>query len=110
MRRKTILGGKDPGFEFSRMALYLIAVGIDAAEEVCTAVDVQHDAVTFARGLLAPIEVPPHLDPLALELAGRTAPLPPLLPADARNAIRPELCGDGSRSGCKVCVWDGDGV
>ena len=92
------------------MALDLVAVGVNTSEEICPAVNVQHDAVALARALLAVVEVSAHLDPLRLEFSRRTAPLPPLLTTYARNPIGAELSGNSGRGGGEVSVRDDDGV
>ena len=91
---------EDARLELAGMALHLVAVLVDAAEEVGAAVDVEHDPVattTSAAGIglpLALVVVGPHLNPLRLELgatAARLAPLPPFAAPDLADALGPEL-------------------
>lgn len=74
------------------MALHLIAVHVDAAKEVCAAVNIEHDPPTGVLVLLPLVVVRPHLDPFGLQRAWvGLPPLPPLAPADLANALWSEL-------------------
>ena len=89
--REAVPGRKHPRLELAGVALHLVAVLVDASEEVGAAVDIEHDAAARVAAPLALVVVGPHLYPLGLERAAGLPPLPPLAAADLADAIGPQL-------------------
>lgn len=93
--REPVLGRYDSGLELAGMALHLVAVLVDATEEVGAAVHIQHDPVAFGYAQLLPrFVVLAHLDPLGLEGCAFPSPLPPRLPAHRFHAPGTQLLAD----------------
>lgn len=85
--RQPVAGGQDAGLELARVALHLVAVLVDAAKVVSTAVDIQHDALALVRvEPLAGVVVFAHLNPFGPERRVVAPPLPPRLAADGGDA------------------------
>lgn len=86
-----ILPCKNPPLELPRVTLHLIAMRVHTPKVVCTAVNIQHDALPTRMvpvGALSLVVIVSHFDPFALEVLGGTAPLPPLLAADPLDSMR----------------------
>lgn len=92
LRRQSVFRGKDSRLELAGMALHLIAMFIDAAEEICAAVDVHHDTLDGIAALLPLVGIRPHLDPFSLERRLWFPPLPPSPAAHLTDAVSPQLC------------------
>jgi len=96
--RKSVFGSEHPGLELARMPLHLVAVFVDAAEEIGAAVYVEHDAVTLGDvQLLSSVMVLSHLNPFSLQRSSFSAPLPPRCSAHGLDTPRSELCVDALR-------------
>jgi len=66
---------------------------VDAAKEVCAAMNIEHYAVAFGDCQLFPrVVVLAHLDPLGLECCAFASPLPPILSSDCLDAFWSQLC------------------
>jgi hypothetical protein len=95
LRRQPVSRRYHPGLELAGMSLHLIAVLVDAAEKVGAPMHVQHDAVALCDvQLLACIVVLAHLNPFGTQDGAVSSPLPPVLPADSRNASWSQLRAD----------------
>ena len=77
------------------MPLHLIPVFFNAAEEIASAVHIQHDSVALAAHSLPLIIVCSHLDPFCLQRTVVTAPLPPLPATHLLYTIFAEIRDDG---------------
>lgn len=83
-------------------------MGIDAAEEIPSAMDVQHDPPARIPSPLPLLKIGAHLDPLGSHLAAGPTPLPPVLPTDPLDAMRTELGVNGFSAGREVFGRDRD--
>lgn len=77
------------------MSLHLISVLIHAAEEVCAAVHVEHNPLSWISGFLPLGVISAHLDPFRLQGGAIPPPLPPLLAAHAINPMGTQLTLNG---------------
>ena len=110
MRREAVPRREDASIELARVPLQLIAVDVDAAEEVGAAVDVEHDPTPIVSGPLAREVVGTHFDPLGAQRAAGAPPLPPCLAADLLNACGAELLLDCGCGGGDLGLGDVDFV
>lgn len=78
---------KDSGFQLPSMALELIAVFIDTPKEVGSPMYIEHDPLALFA--FPSIKVSPHLNPLGLQGAAVSSPLPPFLSSYLVNAMVP---------------------
>jgi hypothetical protein len=64
---------------------------VDAPEIIRTPVYVKHHTTQWFVILFPLIRIRPHLDPLSLQRAFRSSPVPPFPAANLTDAIRPQL-------------------
>lgn len=75
---ESITRRKYSGPQLSGMSLHLVPVLVYASEEICTTMDIQHNSGPLVAFLFPSIVIASHLNPLGLELATLSSPLPPL--------------------------------
>ena len=64
---------------------------IHASKKISAAMYVQHDTLAIIVHLLPVIIIAAHLNPLCLQFALVSSPLPPQLPSDAIDSIMAQL-------------------
>lgn len=81
---------------------------VDAPEIICTAMYVEHHATERFVVFLPLVCIRAHLDPLSLQRALWSSPVPPFPPANLTDAIRPQLSLNQLCCSAEVLVGYGD--
>lgn len=89
--RQSIARRKHSSLELPSVPLHLIAMLIDAAEEVCAAVHIQHYAGALLARLFAIVVIGAHLDPLCFQRLVIASPLPPCFASHTVDTLVSEL-------------------
>ena len=105
---KAISRGEYAGLELSSMTLHLVAVLVNRAKVVGTAVDVEDDTVTLVIGSDSVVVVLAHFNPLTLQGNFRSSPLPPILTSNSLQACRAKLGFEEVGRAVEMSLRDGN--
>jgi len=90
------------------MSLHLVSMLIHTSKEVRASMHIQHYPLPRITHALPFLIIGFHLNPLSLQIAPQSAPLPPSLPANFLNTMVPQLFLYSFRCLCDVLLLDLD--